>query len=636
MNLRINNLNKWNKRCVAFLSDALATILSGFGATWLSSSFTLDNMNVTLIFNIFFIQCVTYILCGLYRGVWRFASIPDLIRIIRATFIGISLIIVYLNVKGISVPIKAYIIYVILLITILSGSRILFRWLRDYPRFFTQGKRVLVVGAGSAGEGLMRDLYRSSFIYQYLPVGLVDDDPTRHGCEVHGVRVLGACRDIPRIVNQHNIELILIAIPSVSSKRMREIVNYCEESKAPFRTLPSLKNIADGVVKISSLREILLDDLLGREQVNHDWGTIQSTIMNKTILVTGGGGSIGSELCRQICRFAPACLVIVDNSEFNIYTINLELHDKIPNTRICSHLCNITDQLEIEHIFNLYKPDIVFHVAAYKHVPLLETHIRVAMLNNIIGTKIVAELSDKFQVKTFVLISTDKAVNPSSIMGATKRASEIFCQTFNLHSSTKFITVRFGNVLDSAGSVIPLFRQQLLNGGPITVTHPNISRYFMTIQEAAQLILQATTMNDQGEIFVLDMGEAIKIQYLAEQMIKLSGKKAGHDIKIEYTGLRTGEKLYEELFHKNEKIYETFHPKIKQAKVRSYDWSKLISIVNRIEIACHEHDEKQLLSLLKSLVPEYMENGVIDTLAREHDDLSPFAQSECLNQGIAN
>ena len=605
MNAYFSELAKWMKRGIAFLSDTLVTVIAWATAIWLSSNAILTTISKTSLVIVVAIQCSIYILCGLYRGIWRFASIPDIIRILRAVIVGTVINILFIHLNDISIPAKTYIIYLLVLTTSLSGTRLLYRWFRDYPKFNSHGKRILVIGAGSAGEGLIRDLYRSALNKKYYPVAFVDDNHARHGSEVQGIRVLGSCKDIPRLCETHHIELILIAIPSASSKRMREIVQYCEQSKVSFRTLPSLKNIADGVVKINSLREILLEDLLGREQVNHDWDAIKTCIKGKTILVTGGGGSIGSELCRQISALSPSNLVIIDNCEFNLYTIDMELKTNQIHTNIYCHLSSVTDKLEIERIFRAFKPDLVFHVAAYKHVPLLESHIRVALHNNLIGTRVVAELADKYKAEKFVLISTDKAVNPSSIMGATKRASEVFCQTFNSHSATQFLTVRFGNVLESAGSVIPLFRQQLMKGGPITVTHPEITRYFMTIPEAAQLILQATTMVNQAEIFVLDMGEPINIRYLAEQMIKLSGKVIGHDIEIKYTGLRPGEKLYEELFHENEIIHETSHPKIKQAKVRKYDWDKLVSIINEIELACNSFNNDRLINLLCKLVPEY-------------------------------
>jgi FlaA1/EpsC-like NDP-sugar epimerase len=608
MKLRMIEFNIWKKRFIALVSDITVTVISWFVAIWLSTDSLLSHLTPFSMIAINLIQALMYVQFGLYRGVWRFASIPDLIRILRAVLFGAAINIIFLKINGLDVPFKAYIIYVLFLITLLSGSRILFRWVRDYPRYFSQGKRILVVGAGSAGEGLIRDLYRSYLVNKYLPIAFVDDDPMRLGSEVQGLRVLGSCHDIPKIVTQYRIELIFIAIPSASSKRMREIVGYCEDAKIPFRTLPGLKSIADGIVKTSLLREILLEDLLGREQVHHDLASISEEIRDKVILVTGGGGSIGSELCRQICQLAPTKLIVIDKSEFNLYTIEMELQKLATQADICCHLCDVTDKIEMQKIFHTYTPNMVFHVAAYKHVPLLEKHIRVAMHNNIIGTKVIAEMAAKNRVETFVLISTDKAVNPTNIMGATKRAAEVFCQTLDSHSSTRYITVRFGNVLNSAGSVIPLFKQQLLNGGPITVTHPHISRYFMTIPEAAQLILQTTTMNNEGQIFVLDMGEPINIRYLAEQMIKLSGKIIGQDIDIKYTGLRPGEKLHEELFYANETMNDTSHSKIRRAKVQFYDWEKLLVTIAEIEAACSTGDENHLLVLLLVLVPEYKQD----------------------------
>ncbi len=605
MKIYLNRFNRWRRRSIAFMADVSASMFAWATAICLSSSFFLNEISFTTMLIVTFNQCLINIYCGLYRGVWRFASLPDLIRIIRAALLGTAINMLTLKVCRMEAPWNVYIINLLLVATLLSGARLLFRWLRDHRQFITEGKRILVVGAGSAGEGLMRDLYRSSLVSEYLPIAFVDDDASRHGCDVQGVRILGACKDIPQIVAKHNVEMILIAIPTASSRRMREIVGYCEAAKVPFRTLPTLKNITDGVVNINTLREILLEDLLGREQVVYDWSLLKSAIHNKTIFVTGGGGSIGSELCRQIANLAPANLIIVDHSEFNLYAIDMELSKRFPNTKVVAHLASVTDKTEMRKLFLQYNPDMVFHVAAYKHVPLLETHIRASMFNNIVGTRVVADLADKFNIATFVLISTDKAVNPTSVMGATKRGAEIYCQTMNAHSNTRFITVRFGNVLDSAGSVIPLFRQQLLNGGPITVTHPDITRYFMTIPEAAQLILQATMIDTQAEIFVLDMGEPINIRYLAEQMIKLSGKVVDQDIEIEYTGLRPGEKLFEELFHENESIFATTHPKIRQAKVRLYDREELLRIINNIEAACQHNNEMQLLQLLSELVKDY-------------------------------
>ncbi len=604
MKLSIDALNKWSKRCIAFISDLLLTGLALLGATWLSNSIFLK-IDWLMFIRILFLQCFIYFSCGLYRGVWRFASIPDLMRILRAIFFSMSLLFVLTQLQDLPFSSKMYFAYGLLLLPFLAGPRLLYRWFRDYRHLWGQGKRILVIGAGSAGEGIIRDLRRTPLNKKFLPIGLIDDDRRRQGCEVQGVRVLGNCQDIAKICSQLKVELILIAIPSADSTQMRQIVNYCEQSKVAFRTLPNIKDIADGTARINFLREVLIEDLLGREQIRLNWKAIDHSIVDRSILVTGGGGSIGSELCRQISQLRPKALIIVDNNEYNLYKIDLQLRKKFPHAPIYSHLCSVTDKTELTKIFQKYQPELIFHVAAYKHVPLLENHLRVAIYNNIIGTQYVAELSSQFQVKTFVLISTDKAVNPTNIMGATKRACEVFCQNYNRHSETQFITVRFGNVLESTGSVIPLFRKQLLNGGPLTVTHQDISRYFMTIPEASQLILQAATMYQDGDIFVLDMGQPIKIRYLAEQMIKLSGKIVGKDIQIQYIGLRPGEKLHEELFHQNELIDETAHPKIKRAKVRLYDWEKLQRIHEELEIAYQKNEEARLFALLCELVPEY-------------------------------
>lgn len=605
--------SKWKKRFIAFFADTLAAVLSWLSAGWLASTFSFNLIAIYSILPSVVIQCLFFITCGLYRGIWRFASIPDLIRILQAVVVGTIVNVLIFGLNNPNFSLRLYIVYPLFLVTLLAGSRFLYRWLRDYRRIFRNGKKVLVVGAGSAGEGLIRDLKRSFSNYNYQPVVFVDDDPNKQGFELQGVRVAGTCKDINKIVKTYAIELIIIAVPSAPVHHLREIVKYCEETKIPFRTLPSLKDLADGIVKINALREVELEDLLGRQEVYHDWELIRHAISNKSVMVTGAGGSIGSELCRQICQLAPAKLIIIDNNEFNLYSIDLELRQKNLPIQIITHLCNITDKQEMQKIFANSRPELVFHVAAYKHVPLLESHIRVAMFNNIIGTKTVAECADKAKVKTFVLISTDKAVNPTSVMGATKRASEVFCQNFNLHSKTHFITVRFGNVLDSAGSVIPLFRRQLLAGGPLTVTHRDITRYFMTIPEAAQLILQAITIKNQGGIFVLDMGEPIKIRYLAEQIIKLSGRT---DVGIVYTGLRPGEKLHEELFHHQENIHTTSHPKIKYAKVRYFDWQMLTNTIKKIEAACSQNDEEELKHLLVEIVPEYQQaEGLVERVS---------------------
>lgn len=446
----------------------------------------------------------------------------------------------------------------------------------------------------------------------------MDDNLNKVGLEVHGVRVLGTTRQIGDLVRKFSIELIFIAIPSAKSASMRRIVTLCESSQVLFRTLPSISALASGRVEVNALRPVNIEDLLGRDQVNLQWDIIASLISGKRILVTGGGGSIGSELCRQIMALQPAQLAIVENSEFNLYTIEQELQQKFPQIPITSGLVSVTDEIAINRFFHDYKPEIVFHAAAYKHVPMLQNQIRSAVLNNVLGTKIVAKASVATGVDQFILISTDKAVNPTNIMGTTKRVAEIFCQNLNLRVKTQFITVRFGNVLGSAGSVVPLFQKQLQEGGPLTVTHPDMQRYFMTIPEACQLILQAMVNGRGGEIFVLDMGDPVKISYLAEQMIRLAGKEPGKDIQIEYTGLRPGEKMYEELFHETEQLVSTEHEKLFKARFRELDWHELNQTMRMLATACNEHQDDELMVLLKSLVPEYrMEtlNNVLDTIS---------------------
>jgi len=538
---------------------------------------------------------------------------PDLVRIVKAVVAGalLSVLILFLYTRMQDIPRSIFPLYIILLVVLLGGSRFIYRWLKDYGQF-RKGERVLIVGAGQAGEGIARDLLRN-VEKKYHPVAFVDDNLVKGGKEIHGIRVIGKCKDIPTIVQRLGIDLIIIAMPSVNSATMRAIVELCEEAAVPFRTLPGINDLASGSVKIESLREVSLEDLLGRDPVSLDWQTINQSIENHSILVSGGGGSIGSELCRQIARLAPRKLVVIERNEFNLYSLRLELNQLFPDIDFIGHLADIADRVAIKRILQSHSFDMVFHAAAYKHVPMLENQLRVAAYNNIIGTLVMVEESVAASVKKFVLISTDKAVNPTNVMGASKRAAEILCQNYNAHANTQFITVRFGNVLGSAGSVVPLFRKQIEQGGPVTVTHPEITRFFMTIPEATQLILQATTLGKGGEIFVLDMGEPIKIRYLAEQMIILSGLIPDKDIEIKYTGLRPGEKLFEELFHENEHLINTSHQKIMRARARHLDWKRLIEVLAEMKSACDNYDEDKLRELLLELVPEYR----LDSLSKK-------------------
>ena len=586
------------------------------GAYWLRfnlESIPADHLHAALqcLAIVTIIQAVAFHYYGLYRGVWRFASIPDLIRIGKAVLVGMafSAVAIFLVTRMEGVPRSVFPLYGLLLMTLLGSSRMLVRWSKDRRVYHGEASRVLIVGAGKAGEMLVRDLLRSRDECYEL-VGFVDDNRMKQGREIHGIRVLGSSEEIIDFVERLDIDLIVLALPSASSVSMRRIVALCEKTRAPFRTLPPLDRLMSGQVTMNSLREVSIDDLLGREPVTLDWQAIELVLRGKRVLVTGAGGSIGSELCRQIASLNPLGLILLDSSEFNLYSIEMEMQRCFPHLKTTRCLNDVVDEAAMRKVFDCHRPDLVFHAAAYKHVPLLENQIREAVRNNILGTRIVARLADLTGCESFVMISTDKAVNPANVMGATKRAAEIFCQNLNKRSKTRFVTVRFGNVLDSAGSVVPLFRKQIEGGGPVTVTHREITRYFMTIQESCQLILQASVMGKGSEIFVLDMGEPIKIAYLAEQMIRLSGKVPGEDIEMVYTGLRPGEKLFEELFHEKEALQSTGHQKILLARYRKYNWDQLNNLLEQMGLACENYNEPDLRSLLSTLVPEWNQEAV--------------------------
>ncbi len=606
----IKSLPKLRSQGAAFTHDLLMVPVAWFGAYWLR--FNLGVIPETYIERAFealplliVVQAGINWFFGLYRGVWRFASIPDLIRILQAVavalVVGFGLLFLFFRLED--VPRSVPIIFGVLLVMLLTGPRFFYRWLKDHHIDLRSGERVLIVGAGKAGEVLVRDLLRQGG-RSYVPVAFVDNKKRWHGQEVHGVPVVDSCEAIPQVVEEYAIDLVMLAVPSARPAQRRHLVELCEQSGVPFRTVPELDALMSGRVSIDQLRAVSIEDLLGRDPVSLDWDGIRAGLAGKTILITGGGGSIGSELCRQIARLKPAGLLLLDQCEFNLYSIEMELHAQFPTLKLHAYIGDVEDQATVERLFARHGPDIVFHAAAYKHVPLLEHQVREAVNNNVLGTRNVAEAADRHKCSEFVLISTDKAVNPANVMGSTKRLAEIFCQNLDTRSTTRFITVRFGNVLDSAGSVVPLFHKQIEAGGPVTVTHPDMERYFMTIPEASQLIMQAAVIGDGGEIFVLDMNEPVKIRYLAEQMIRLSGKVPGKDIEIKYVGLRPGEKLYEELFHEQEKLQPTGHEKILLAQYRKVDWESLSTAMAEMEQACGRFDEASLMQLLQKLVPE--------------------------------
>jgi FlaA1/EpsC-like NDP-sugar epimerase len=496
----------------------------------------------------------------------------------------------------------------VMTIMILGSLRMLVRLYHE--EYFAGGargtlKRFLIVGAGDAGEALVRELIRSKD-EECEVVGFIDDDSSRQGMSIHGISVLGTVEQLPEICAKRKIDEIAIAIPSASRKQLRHVVQICQGTKIRFRTVPSITDIASGKLRVSQIRDVDINDLLGRDVVELDMDLIKSFLKDKVILVTGAGGSIGSEMSRQVCAFGPKLLLLVEQAENPLFFIERELNKSFPEVGIVALVRNITNGVRIRQVFETYRPEVVIHAAAHKHVPLMETNPGEAINNNIIGTKTIADTADACGVNNFVMISTDKAVNPTSIMGCSKRVAEMYIQGLNNLSKTHFVTVRFGNVLGSDGSVVPIFKKQIATGGPVTVTHPEMKRYFMTIPEASQLVLQAAAMGKGGEIFVLDMGEPVKIVHLARELITLSGFRPGEDIEIVFTGTRPGEKLFEELSIEGEDMVATRHSKIAIWKNIPKDREVLCKGIERLVAVADTQDHDEIVAIIKKLIPEYM------------------------------
>jgi FlaA1/EpsC-like NDP-sugar epimerase len=552
------------------------------------------------------VQGLVFWLIGLYRGIWRFASMQDLLRILKAVTLGTLLVtlLLFLGTRLERIPRSVILLYPLLLFGQLAASRLAYRWFRDRRLLLKKngGQKVLVVGAGQGGELMVRDLLRHP---DFEPIALVDDDPGKQGREIHGIRVQGGLVDLAALVEAHGIDLVIIAIPSAPHRLFKQVAAVCADIGVECRTLPALGDLNGQDVAVSQLRALTLEDLLGREPVQLDKKSITGYLRGKPVLVTGAGGSIGSELCRQIAGQCPSRLIIFDHGEFNIYTIDHELRRAFPGLEIITVLGDVKNYERVDWVFRKFQPQVVFHAAAYKHVPMIELNPAEGVVNNVMGSRLVADAADRCGAEAFVFVSTDKAVNPANVMGTTKRIAEIYCQNLAKRSKTRFITTRFGNVLGSAGSVVPLFEQQIASGGPLTVTHRDITRYFMTIPEAVGLILQAGAMGEGGEIFVLDMGEPVLIRDLAEQMIRLSGLTPGKDIDIIYTGLRPGEKLFEEIFHERENLRGTKHPKLFLAGSRTVDWQWLTSELEELRAAATSREVGRLIDHLRRIVPEY-------------------------------
>ena len=605
------------RRFIVFMHDAIVAGLAWMAAFWLRFNFEIppeyETLMLDLMLPVMGIHAAVFWVLGLYKGMWRYASVPDLQRIIAAVGIAALAVTAFLSTPQfeLAVPRSVYVLTPLLLVVFMGGSRIAYRAWREgrFVQLLTkpQSLPVLVLGAGDTAATLLRDLATS---HRWRVVALLDDDAAKHGAEVAGVKVHGGLSEVGQISLRLGAAHAVIAMPSATHQQRKRALDLCQAAGISVMTVPAFSDIVSGKVSVSSLRPVELDDLLGRDPVQLDDAGLRAFLEGKTVLVTGAGGSIGAELCRQIARFAPARIVFFEVSEFALYSVEQEFRDRHPGVPVSAVIGDAKDEVRVAAVFAEFRPQVVFHAAAYKHVPLMEEdNAYQAVANNVLSTAIVARAAQRSGTGKFVLVSTDKAVNPANVMGASKRLAELVCQALQPSGSMQSVIVRFGNVLGSTGSVVPRFREQIARGGPLTVTDPEIQRYFMSIPEAAQLVLQAALMGNGGEIYVLDMGEPVKIADLARQMIRLSGFSED-DIRIEYTGLRPGEKLYEEPLADAETSLATPHPKLRVARVRPPDSGKLLDEV----LAWLSHPgatgAADVRARLRRWVPEYVAEAV--------------------------
>ena len=594
---------------LAVLHDAAAAALAWSLAYLLRFNFDLpDNFAIELRQTLVWIvplQMLIFWRFGLYRGIWRYASTADLRRIVLAVMLSAAAIplLFWMLRLGLVIPRSVLVINPLLLILLMGGSRFIYRLWKEqglYGGIRLNGEPVLVLGAGDAAASLSKELSKSS---DWRLAGFLDDNAGRHGRTLNGIRVLGGLDSLPEWAERLGVSQVIIAMPSSSHQQRKRAIQLCNAAQVKVLTVPSFDDLMSGKVAVSQLRAIELDDLLGRDPVKLDDAGLHGLLTGKVVMVTGAGGSIGSELCRQIARFVPARLLLFEQSEFALYTLEQELRQTFPALSFICLVGDVRDAARVDEVMRQHRPAALFHAAAYKHVPLMEQHNAwQAIRNNVLGTWTVARAAQQHGVGKFVMISTDKAVNPTNVMGASKRLAEMVCQALQPSGSTRFVMVRFGNVLGSTGSVIPKFREQIARGGPITVTHPEITRYFMSIPEAAQLVLQAGLMGQGGEIFVLDMGEPVRIVDLAKDLIRLSGFTE-EEIKIEFTGLRPGEKLYEELLADSEHTLPTPHPKLRIAQARQADAAWLEKLLEWTESTTMP--DEQVRAALRDWVTEY-------------------------------
>ncbi|HHW31821.1 MAG TPA: polysaccharide biosynthesis protein [Clostridiaceae bacterium] len=557
------------------------------------------------------IKITIFYIFGLYKSLWQYASITEALNVFMASLLSNFVVYIFSSLLDRDFPLVVYIIDTLLLLLFVIGTRFGYRILRRINKTYFFHKpaktRVMIIGAGDAGNMVIRELNNHPEL-GFLPVVVIDDDKKKHGSSINGVPIKGDRTKIKEIVHSMSIDEIIIAMPSASKKDIRDILHICKQTNCKLKTLPGVYEIINGVVNISNIREVSIEDLLSRDEVKLNTEEIAGYLTNEVVLVTGGGGSIGSELCRQIVKYNPKTLLILDIYENNAYELQNELLYKSKNTIDLKVLIgSVRDKQRLEQIFEKYRPGVVFHAAAHKHVPLMEDNPTEAIKNNVLGTLYTAECADRYGVKKFVLISSDKAVNPTNVMGATKRMAEMIIQSLDKNSKTEFAAVRFGNVLGSNGSVVPLFKKQIEQGGPVTVTHPDVIRYFMTIPEAAQLVIQAGAIAKGGEVFILDMGEPVKIVDLARDLIRLSGFVPDEDIKIQFTGLRPGEKLYEEMLMAEENLRKTKHEKIFIAKPLDLSFNEVLLCVKLLENSLN--DQSSIRENIAKVIPTYCYNN---------------------------
>lgn len=588
------------------LLDSFIVLTAVYLSYWFIHPNVLNKIPMTVVISSITLLCSHHVFAAIYKlynKAWEYASIGELKQIFKAITLSILVTAIVQQIINHDIYVRILAIAWMLHLLLIGGSRFVWRMFRDtYITKATDKKRTLIIGAGSAGTMVVRQLQHNKEADLY-PIAFVDDDRNKQKLEIYNVPVVGTTNHIQEIVEDNDIEHIIIAIPSLNRNQINEIFEKCRKTKAKTQIVPMLEDLLDGTVSVNEFRDVQVEDLLGREPIQLDDAGIGEKITGKTILVTGAGGSIGSEICRQVMKYKPAKIILLGHGENSIYTIEMELKnihkDKV---EIITEIADIQDRDKIFEVIKKHQPYIVYHAAAHKHVPLMERNPKEAIKNNIIGTKNVAEAADTFKVNTFVMVSTDKAVNPTSVMGSTKRMAEMIVQYMGTVSTTKFVAVRFGNVLGSRGSVIPLFKKQIQKGGPVTVTHPDMVRYFMTIPEASRLVIQAGALANGGEIFVLDMGEPVKIVDLAKNLITLSGY-AIEEVGIEFTGMRPGEKLFEELLKDDEVHDKQIYPKIYVGKKKQFDINIIFDLIN----SYHNIEEERLKTFVLGIANESME-----------------------------